>query len=116
MFNPAEVEELAARKRLLAVESDLNRQALMSELSRLRASAEKVERVFRFGKSAYPLALATAPLAGYFLSSKAGPVTKILKSAVWGWQVVQRLKPFWDKWRRQSKPAEPDPPEPEILD
>jgi hypothetical protein len=115
MFNAAEVEELAERKRLLAAESDLNRQALMSELSHLRASAEKVERVFRLGRSAYPLVLATAPLAGYFLSSKSGPVTKILKSAVWGWQVVQRLKPFWDKWRR-SKPAEPDPPEPEILE
>ena len=114
MFNPAEVEELAARKRLLAAESDLNRQALMSELSQLRASAEKVERVFRIGKSAYPLVFATAPLAGYFLASKTGPVTKILKSAVWGWQVVQRLKPFWDKWR-QSK-SEPEPPEPEILD
>jgi hypothetical protein len=115
MFNPAEVEELAARKRLLAAESDLNRQALMSELARLRASAEKVERIFRIGKSAYPVVLATAPLAGYFLASKTGPATKILKSAVWGWQVLRRLKPFWDKWR-QSKPAEPDPPEPEILD
>src|SRR6266850_4864035 len=114
MFNPAEVEELAARKRLLAAESDLNRQALMSELSQLRASAEKVERVFRIGKSAYPLVLATAPLAGYFLASKTGPATKILKSAIWGWQVVQRLKPFWDKWR-ESK-SEPNPPEPEILD
>src|SRR5215470_625452 len=114
MFNAAEIGELAARKRLLAAESDLNRQALMSELSRMRASAEKIERVFRFGKSAYPVVLATAPLAGYFLASKTGPVTKILKSAVWGWQLVQRLKPFWDKWR-QPKPAEPDPPEPEIL-
>jgi hypothetical protein len=115
MFNTAEVGELAARKRLLAAESDLNRQALLSELSRFRASAEKVERVFRFGKSAYPLVLATAPLAGYFLASKTGPVTKILKSAVWGWQVVQRLKPFWDKWRKSS-PTQPEPPEPEILD
>jgi hypothetical protein len=115
MFNAAEVEELAARKRLLAAESDLNRQALLSELSRFRASADKIERVFRFGKSAYPLVLATAPLAGYFLASKTGPVTKILKSAVWGWQLVQRFKPFWDKWR-QSKAEEPEPPEPEILD
>ena len=115
MFNAAEVEELAERKRLLAAESELNRQALLSELSRMRASAEKIERVFRLGKSAYPLVLATAPLAGYFLASKTGPVTKILKSAVWGWQLVQRLKPFWDKWRR-SKSDEPDPPEPEILD
>src|SRR5712675_3486606 len=106
MFNPTEVEELAARKRLLAAESDLNRQALMGELSRLRASVEKVERIFRLGKSTYPIVLATAPLAGYFLASKTGPVTKILKSAIWGWQVVQRLKTFWDKWRK-SNPTEP---------
>jgi len=78
-------------------------------------SAEKVERIFRLGKSTYPIVLATAPLAGYFLASKTGPVTKILKSAIWGWQVVQRLKPLWDKWR-QPKADEPDPPEPEILD
>jgi len=112
MFNPTEVEELAARKRLLAAESDLNRQALKLELSRLRASAAKVEQVFRFGKSAYPVVLATAPLAGYFFASKAGAAAKILKSAVWGWQVVRKLKPFWDKWR---KPKESDntPPEPE---
>jgi hypothetical protein len=115
MFNPAEVEELAARKRLLAAESDLNREALKMELSRLRASAARVEQVFRFGKTTYPLVLATAPLAGYFFASKAGPAAKILKSAVWGWQVVRKLKPFWDKWR-QSKNSDSTPPEPEILD
>lgn len=115
MFNPAEVEELAARKRLLAAESELNRHALESELSRLRASAAKVEQVFRFGKNAYPVVLATAPLAGYFFASKAGAAAKILKSAVWGWQVVRKLKPLWDKWRN-SKGADQSPPEPEILD
>ena len=115
MFNPAEVEELAARKRLLAAESDLNRQALMLEFSHLRASAAKVEKVFRFGTSAYPIVLATAPLAGYFFASKAGPVSKIFKSAVWGWQVVQKLRPLWDKWR-QSKDSDGAPPETEISD
>jgi len=115
MFNPAEVEELAARKRLLVAESDLNREALKLELSRLRASAAKVEQVFSIGKSAYPLVLATAPLAGYFFASKKGPVTNIFKSAVWGWQVVRKLKPLWDKWRH-SKSPEQDPPEPEIPD
>jgi hypothetical protein len=115
MFNPAEIEELAARKRLLAAESDLNRQALMLEFSHLRASAAKVEKVFRFGTSAYPIVLATAPLAGYFFASKAGPVSKILKSAVWGWQVVRKLRPLWDKWR-QSKDSDGAPPETEISD
>jgi hypothetical protein len=113
MFNPTEVVELAARKRLLAAESDLNRQALKLELSRLRSSAAKVEQVFRFGKST--LVLATAPLAGFFLAGKAGPAAKILKSAVWGWQVVRRLKPFWDKWRH-SKDSDAPPPETEISD
>jgi len=114
MFEPAEVEELAARKRLLVAESDLNREALKLEFSRVRASTAKVEQIFRFGKSTYPIVLATAPIAGYFLAGKAGAATRILKSAVWGWQVVQRLKPLWDKWR-QSKSAEPKPPEPESL-
>jgi hypothetical protein len=115
MFNPTEVEELAARKRLLAAESELNRQALKYELGRLRASAAKVEQVFRFGRSAYPVVLATAPLAGYFLASRTGPATRILKSAVWGWQLVRRLKPFWDQWR-QSKSSDGTPPEAEISD
>jgi hypothetical protein len=115
MFNPAQVEELAARKRLLAAESALNREALKLELSRLHASAAKVEQLFRLGKTTYPLILATAPLAGYFVTSKAGPLRKILKSAVWGWQVVRKLKPFWDQWR-QSKSAHQGPPDPEILD
>lgn len=115
MFNPAEVKELAARKRLLAAESDLNRQALKLELSRIRASAAKVERIFSFGKSTYPLVLATAPLAGYFLTSKAGPATRILKSALWGWQLVRKLKPLWDTWRH-SKKFDGTPPESEILE
>jgi hypothetical protein len=114
MFNAAEIEELAARKRLLAAESDLNRRALLTEVSRLRASAEKMQRVFRLGKTAYPVMLATAPLAGYFLASKTGPIMKIVKSAVWGWQMLQRVKPFWDKWRH-TKRAESDPPQPESL-
>lgn len=104
MFNPTEVEELAARKRLLAAESDLNRQALKLELSRLRASAAKIEQVLRLGKTAYPVVLATAPLAGYLFASKAGLVAKVLKSAVWGWQIVRKLKPLWDKWRQPPNP------------
>ena len=115
MFNPAEVEELAARKQLLAAESDLNREALKLELSRLRASAARVEQVFRFGKSTYPLVLATAPIAGYLFSSKAGTATRIFKSAVWGWQIVRKLKPFWDKWRQSKSPSDM-PPEAEASD
>src|SRR4051794_28420509 len=112
MFNPAEIEELASRKRLLAAEGDLNRQAMLFELDRFRASVAKVEKVVRFGRSAYPIMLAASPLAGYFFASKSGPAKSILKSAVWGWQLVQRLKPFWDKWR-QSKSSGQSPPETE---
>jgi hypothetical protein len=112
MFNAAEIEELAARKRLLATESDLNRQALRMEMERVRASAAKVEKIFRFGRSAYPVVLAASPLAGYFFASKAGPAKGILKSALWGWQIVRRLKPFWDKWRTSKSSAE-SPPEAE---
>lgn len=115
MFNPAEIEELASRKRLLAAESDLNRQALRLELERWQASLTKLEKVVRFGRSAYPVVLAASPLAGYFFTSKAGPVRSILKSAVWGWQLVRRLKPFWDKWR-ESKSSGQNPPEAEVSD
>lgn len=115
MFNAAEIEQLSARKRLLAAESDLNRQALRMELGQFRASVAKVEKVIRFGRSAYPVVLAASPLAGYFFASKAGPTKSILKSALWGWQLVRRLKPFWDKWRA-SKPSDESPPEAEISD
>jgi hypothetical protein len=112
MFNPAEVEELAARKRILAAESDLNRQAFKLELSRLRASAAKIEHFFSLGRTAYPVVLAAAPLAGYIFASKARPVAKILKSAVWGWQVLRKLKPFWGRGR-QPKYSDSTPPGPE---
>lgn len=115
MFNAAEVNELAARKQLLAAESNLNRQALKHEFAELRASAARVGDAVRFGRSAYPIVMAAAPLAGYVLASKAGAVSKIFRSAVWSWQVVRRLKPFWDKWKR-GKLSRQDPPDAEILD
>src|ERR1051326_1238064 len=115
MFNSAEIEELAARKRLLAAESDLNRQALRAELERVRAWVAKVEKFVRFGRSAYPVVLAASPLAGYFFSSKAGPAKSILNSAVWGWQIIRRLKRFWDKWKT-AKSSGQSPPEAEISD
>jgi hypothetical protein len=59
--------------------------------------------------------LAASPLAGYFFASKAGPAKGILKSAVWGWQLVRRLKPFWDKWR-ESKSSGQSSPEAGISD
>src|SRR5262249_35710362 len=115
MFNSAEIEELTSKKRLLAAESDLNRQELMLELSRMRGSAAKFEKVVRFGRTAYPAMLVAAPLAGYFFANKAGPAKNILKSAVWGWQLIQRLKPLWDSWR-DSKSSDEEPPETEISD
>ena len=115
MFDSAEIKQLAARKTLLAAESDLNRQALRIEMERVRASVAKVEKVVHFGRSAYPVMLAASPLAGYFFATKAGPAKSILKSAVWGWQLVRQLKPFWDKWR-ESRSSGQNPPEAEISD
>ena len=98
-----------------SVKHEVDRQALRIEMERVRASVAKVEKVVHFGRSAYPVMLAASPLAGYFFATKAGPAKSILKSAVWGWQLVRQLKPFWDKWR-ESRSSGQNPPEAEISD
>lgn len=98
MFNTTEIEELATRKRLLKIESELNRQALSTEISRLRESAAKAQTLLSSVRSFYPVLLVLAPIAGYFLSRTAEThrsVGRVLQ--IWRW--ARSLRPLWARCR-----------------
>jgi hypothetical protein len=95
MFNSAQIEELAERKRLLAAESEINRAALLAEVSQFRSHFGKAESVVRSGWAASPILMAVAPIAGFFLSSKIGKAGSLLSKAFAAWRIFRSLKPLF---------------------
>jgi hypothetical protein len=109
MLRTAEVNELAARKRLLVMESELNRRALQHETARIQENlARWKENTLGAGRVAYPWLLAAAPVAGWFVTRKAGRVTGFISKALIGWRLIRRLKPLLSALRAKG-PAEPNP-------
>jgi hypothetical protein len=103
MRDPAEMNELAARKRLLAIESELNRQALRHETAHIRQSLGRWKEILGTGRTAYPLVLAAAPLAGLFVSRKTGRWAGLITKALIGYRLARR---FYDLWRSfKEKPS-----------
>jgi hypothetical protein len=96
MLNTSEVNELAARKRLLAMESELNRQALLHEAAHLEESLARWKEAFSAGRSAYPFLMAAAPVAGWFASRKATGWTGLISKGFIGYRLARR---FYDLWR-----------------
>ena len=102
MFDSAAINELVLRKELLKTESDLNRQALSSQLTELRASLKTVDQVGHWARKAYPLLLLVAPVAGY-LWSRRRPTGQGLGSMVMGLaRLAGLLKPLWSRLRRMK--------------
>lgn len=64
------MNELAARKRLLVGESELNRQALALELSAISQKTATVERWFALGLKAYPLFKGVITLGSSFRANR----------------------------------------------
>jgi hypothetical protein len=95
MLNTAELKALAAQKRLLVAESELNRYALKNEFARLRASTSQLQGVLQPGRSAL---LLLAPLAGFFLSSDRRPWKGLIKKIVVGWQLFGVVKRLWARF------------------
>lgn len=89
MFNTAEIKELAAQKRLLVAESDLNRHALKNEFGRLRSAAGSASGLVQPGGSTM---LLLAPLAGYVMSSAGKPFKGLLQKLTLAWQLFRVVK------------------------
>ncbi len=104
MFNTTEIEELADRKRLLVAESELHRQTLVTEYARLQNSIVGMQAVVESGNSVYRIASSIASLVGgLFLERKKENGSGWLKTALFGWQMAARLKPFWTAFRRGQR-------------
>lgn len=112
MFDAAEIDELARRKRLLLAESELNRQALKVEWCEIQTSLAGVTGIVQTGSSVWRLLALATPLASLFVSRRSGKWSSLLKAALAGWQVFNRIQPLWAalKPRREPAPAD-DPPE-----
>jgi hypothetical protein len=107
VFEAAQLRELAARKRLLVAESELNRHLLAIELARIRPFAARIEAISRFGRSV-PLILAAAlAVAGGFFLAKPNSLRGLISKALIAWQFFNRLKPIWKRW--QSRRGKPPP-------
>lgn len=108
MLHTAEIDELAARKKLLVMESELNRQALQHETAHIQENLSRwKENTLGAGRTVYPWLLAAAPLAGWFVTRKAGRVTGFISKALIGWRLIRRFMPLISVLRTKA-PAEPN--------
>jgi len=109
MRSAAELNELAARKELLVMESELNRQALRHETARIQESLSRwKENTLGAGRAAYPWLLAAAPVAGWFVTRKAGRLTGFVSKALIGWRLIRRFMPLVSALKSKP-PSEPTP-------
>jgi hypothetical protein len=106
VFETARVKELAARKRLLVAESEVNRRLLAVELARLQPAVAQAEKAASIGRAVSPILLTVAAVAGGFLLTKGNSLKGLGAKALVGWQLFKRLKPLWDRWRAGKGEAE----------
>ena len=89
MFKSAEIIALAAQKKLLVAESELNRHAIAQELKQIRSATAGVADLIQPGRGRM---LLLAPLAGFVLGSGGKPWKGLLKKIVIGWQLFRVAK------------------------
>ncbi len=89
------MKELAAHKRLLVLESELNRQALRTHCSNVQDRLGRAERFIQVGRTVSPLLLAAVSAGSFFMFSKRKAITGIAGKALFGWQLLRTLKPLW---------------------
>ena len=65
------------------------------------------------GSSVWRLLALAAPLAGFFVSKKSGKWRGLLKAALAGWQVFNRIQPLWASLKQKKHAAENEPPPPQ---
>ena len=109
MRNAEELSELAARKKLLVMESELNRQALQHETAQIQETlARWKNNTLGAGRTAYPWLLAAAPVAGWFVTKKAGRVTGFISKALIGWRLIRRVMPLMSALSSKGRPERND--------
>jgi hypothetical protein len=94
------LKPLQARKRELLLESDLNRQVLRVEVSRLSFRARQFQSGFGWARSVWPWA---ASLGGLLLARKLKHgTTPLAKGAMW----LSTLRTAWKIWTtlREQRP------------
>ena len=96
MFDSANGKRLAARKRLLVLESEMNRQALLLEFDQLRTSVDssvgRVTSAVKSGQNYARLLLLAAPLAGLVFSRRKTGWGLLMKGATSAWNLFKRVQ------------------------
>lgn len=97
------MKELRERKRLLVIESELNRQALRVHCSRLEGPAQKAEGVFKVGRVAVPALFSALSAGALFAGGKERAVSGLIGKALSGVQLLQSLKPLWTTFVQRGR-------------
>jgi len=103
VLNPAGVEGLAARKRLLVAECESHRRAFNLELNQFQTAVLATTRPLNSVLSVSRVLMIAAPLAGLVLGRAAGRSKGWLKMGLAGWQVFRRLQPLWERFRKRRQ-------------
>jgi len=89
-----EVNDLEARKRALADESDMYRQVVRLELHNLELYARRVQRKVTIFATIKPLLALGAPLAGSLFGRRQTKWMRLAEAAFAGWQLFRKFTPF----------------------
>src|SRR6266853_1117161 len=88
------MNELEARKRALAAESEVYRETLKLEIHNLRLYVGRTKQKLTGFTRPNPLLMLLAPLAGAFFRKRRGSWVRRATMAFLSWQVSNRLRPF----------------------
>src|SRR5438552_19166036 len=88
------VKDLEAKKRALAAESEVHRQALKLELQNLRLYAVRAQsKVFSFGRF-NPMLMLVVSLAGMLMRRRFFSLPRLALTATVGWQLYNKIVPL----------------------
>ena len=98
------MSKFAAKKKLLAAESEAYRQLLKLEFQTLKVHATRAKRQFASKSSFVPLIMTGVPLLGVLFGRKRGSSLKKMSAlALLAWKTFQRFSPMFS---RRSRPPE----------
>ena len=116
MFGREELDNLAAQKHALLVESSLNRLVLQAECRNLRSATAWVRGVAGRSGERTPLLLLLAPLAGFLLTRFSRRpdswLSRVAAAAKWIGPLIGPLYGLWQgisATRRQTEAENPPP-------